>query len=577
MNCSDACEYSPIFRCMPVTCTPSLSSSLNNASYIGISRWAGDLAYNETGRQVLQTDGSYQITLSYGGRATFECSEGFIASGDDTQCTRYIHIDGMANGTLRGEDQYCKPIMCAASAVDHAEKMEPATIQFGDTGNVTCNQGYRAGPKGQEYMSCEVERTFQVKCVGCLLVAADMACIPVRCNTTGLVPEGSSTQSIEGPISKLLFSQNLSVRCSVGYRLDDGRAWDVSRCTENCTLSRNILCRPVICNTTSALPANAMWAEAEILTGGMYYGQTRTIVCNTGYTVGINTCLKSFVVGCSSNGTLWNSDKRCDGRARCTTLRDGNAIISSDLTLEGAQDEGATAILQCKFGHGAQPMPLNYAPCESPTNYTGTCSCSCSQNCTFMGNQSCVPYRCPLLSSVDYGYVTHSLAGEYAYYGDRINITCNAGYILVNSTSKLKSSHSICSEYACGKFQIGGGAGVLLLAGGSDYTSAPTVVFTGGGGTGASATAEVQHGSVTSMTMTSGGSGYTSTPTISFTGGNGTGAAATASFCVPLKCDPTKLVRMHFFSIFLFLCVSYLTFFSILPLGVVWFLFLDLV
>ena len=118
---------------------------------------------------------------------------------------------------------------------------------------------------------------------------------------------------------------------------------------------------------------------------------------------------------------------------------------------------------------------------------------------------------------------------------------------------------------------------MLLLAGGSDYTSAPTVVFTGGGGTGASATAEVQHGSVTSMTMTSGGSGYTSTPTISFTGGNGTGAAATASFCVPLKCDPTKLVRMHFFSIFLFLCVSYLTFFFILPLGVVWFLFLDLV
>ena len=104
---------------------------------------------------------------------------------------------------------------------------------------------------------------------------------------------------------------------------------------------------------------------------------------------------------------------------------------------------------------------------------------------------------------------------------------------------------------------------MLLLAGGSDYTSAPTVVFTGGGGTGASATAEVQNGAVTSITMTSGGSGYTSTPIISFTGGNGTGAAANASsFCVPLKCDPTKLVRVHFFSIFLFHCVSYLNFFQ---------------
>lgn len=68
-----------------------------------------------------------------------------------------------------------------------------------------------------------------------------------------------------------------------------------------------------------------------------------------------------------------------------------------------------------------------------------------------------------------------------------------------------------------------------LIAGGTGYTSAPTVVFTGGGGTGAAATATESGGSVTVLTLTDGGSGYTSSPTISFTGGGpGTGASAVA-------------------------------------------------
>jgi hypothetical protein len=70
---------------------------------------------------------------------------------------------------------------------------------------------------------------------------------------------------------------------------------------------------------------------------------------------------------------------------------------------------------------------------------------------------------------------------------------------------------------------------VNISNGGSGYTSAPTVVFRGGGGSGASATAFVSNGAVTSIVMTSGGSGYTSAPAITFTGGGGTGASATAA------------------------------------------------
>jgi hypothetical protein len=62
---------------------------------------------------------------------------------------------------------------------------------------------------------------------------------------------------------------------------------------------------------------------------------------------------------------------------------------------------------------------------------------------------------------------------------------------------------------------------------GGSYTSAPTVSFSGGGGTGAAATAYVNNGKVIKIKVTNPGTGYTSAPTVSFSG-PGVNAAATA-------------------------------------------------
>ena len=60
---------------------------------------------------------------------------------------------------------------------------------------------------------------------------------------------------------------------------------------------------------------------------------------------------------------------------------------------------------------------------------------------------------------------------------------------------------------------------VTVVTGGTGYSTAPIVTFSGGGGSSAAGTAVLTGGVVTSVTIGSGGSGYTSEPTVAFSGG----------------------------------------------------------
>ena len=123
----------------------------------------------------------------------------------------------------------------------------------------------------------------------------------------------------------------------------------------------------------------------------------------------------------------------------------------------------------------------------------------------------------------------------------------------------------------------GDSVGSLTLddgAGGTGYTSAPAVMISGGGGSGAQGTAAVFNGQVTAVTLsatayatatvTDGavshiyvsrdprststygtpywGSGYTSAPTVTITGGGGTGAMATANLGTRDGTDTDRVV-----------------------------------
>jgi len=81
------------------------------------------------------------------------------------------------------------------------------------------------------------------------------------------------------------------------------------------------------------------------------------------------------------------------------------------------------------------------------------------------------------------------------------------------------------------KFKTGTVTGITLTDGGTGYVSPPTVLISGGGGSGATAIATLAGTGIVAIVMGSGGTGYTSQPTVSFSGGGGgSGATAIAAY-----------------------------------------------
>lgn len=92
-------------------------------------------------------------------------------------------------------------------------------------------------------------------------------------------------------------------------------------------------------------------------------------------------------------------------------------------------------------------------------------------------------------------------------------------------------SSSSCTATATGTAELEDGVpgfqsvvAVNIVCGGSGYTVAPTITFSGGGGSGAAATAVLTNGVVTSVNIDVVGGGYSTAPTVTFTaGGQGGG------------------------------------------------------
>lgn len=72
-------------------------------------------------------------------------------------------------------------------------------------------------------------------------------------------------------------------------------------------------------------------------------------------------------------------------------------------------------------------------------------------------------------------------------------------------------------------------SGITIVNPGSGYTSIPTITISGGGGTGATATASIFNGQIQAVNITNPGQDYTSAPTVTVSGGGGAGAVLTST------------------------------------------------
>jgi hypothetical protein len=90
-----------------------------------------------------------------------------------------------------------------------------------------------------------------------------------------------------------------------------------------------------------------------------------------------------------------------------------------------------------------------------------------------------------------------------------------AGGVTGTALASMISGITVCTDSANPNTQSV--QSVQLTNPGSGYTVAPSVKFTGGGGSGAAATATIGDGIVGVITVTNGGVGYSTTPLITFT------------------------------------------------------------
>jgi hypothetical protein len=107
------------------------------------------------------------------------------------------------------------------------------------------------------------------------------------------------------------------------------------------------------------------------------------------------------------------------------------------------------------------------------------------------------------------------------------------GKVFINPGTLITGNTSVNQGAGIWLDAVGQGtvASVTVTNGGTGYTSAPTVTFSPppAGGTTATGIAVITGGVVTAVTITNPGSGYTTPPTITITGGGGTCATATAN------------------------------------------------
>ncbi len=130
----------------------------------------------------------------------------------------------------------------------------------------------------------------------------------------------------------------------------------------------------------------------------------------------------------------------------------------------------------------------------------------------------------------------HDAAGKYWNDTELLDDINPARNRIALDTGSIRCLYNFYLSFGQEAYPFQGAIASLGVANaGVGYTAAPSLSFSGGGGSGASATVGITSGTVSSLTITANGTGYTSAPTITLTGGTaGTAGTVTASIMTAL-------------------------------------------
>jgi len=218
----------------------------------------------------------------------------------------------------------------------------------------------------------------------------------------------------------------------------------------------------------------------------------------------------------------------------------GNDFTTSELTNYINAARNRTALdLHCVRAYFGGP---NYAP------YGGFTSLSAVPTFTLIANQEAYPINGGAgglaLTAGGSGYTsqptvtfTASPTGVTASASPTVSSGVVTSVTVTNGASGYVSvpavtfSSPVSGVTATGTAVVVNGVvtAITITQGGQGYTTAPTITIASSStGALATATCTIQNGVITALTQTNWGTGYTAAPTVTFTGGGGSGAAATA-------------------------------------------------
>jgi hypothetical protein len=236
-------------------------------------------------------------------------------------------------------------------------------------------------------------------------------------------------------------------------------------------------------STSSTLTLSAPSTAGAITAGALTSTTTRTVTLSSGGSIALNTTTAPVLSVTSTAGSITQT-----GIVTSTSSATFAAPLG-DITLTNVGNDFNTVVLTGGAGStGIQVTDKNDIVLGSGTSTLGA-------------------------TTVIAG------AGIAAYTGGVPTVTIANNIITTTATATRNTTTRALSS-------------LTVTDGGAGYLVAPTVSFSGGGGTGAAATAILSTsgtGVVTGFNLTNSGSGYTSNPTVTLTAPTGTASTAVAT------------------------------------------------